>query len=177
MPTYDIIDGTAVDLSVKTLIHTFLSAYFDGAAHDVGTRLAVTFPLAGIAFDQGPVKQPLQAGDPPAGDGLEIRVIFDVGRMERYPRDGGYDILQMGTIQFWVRSKVQSPDLRLNSKQQTQDAADLLHDLLNNPLTTIELADAGLGQFRPRKQTTKQNTNYVIRMVSCGVRISYQTTF
>jgi hypothetical protein len=177
MPTYEIIDGVAIDLSVKTLMHTFLSAYFDGESHDLGTRTGIPFPRAGIAFDQGLVAQPLQ-GNPPAADGgLEIRVIFDGGRMERHAAGTGWQVLHDGTLQFWVRSKILAPDLKLNSKHQAQNAGDLVFDLLNNPIATIDLAGAGITRFRPRKPMVKQSADHAVRLVVCPVLLVYNTTF
>lgn len=49
---------TAVESSLKTLLHEWLTAYFNGGSHVIFQAVAEPFPLVAVAFS-GPVTQPL----------------------------------------------------------------------------------------------------------------------
>jgi hypothetical protein len=56
----------------------FLTSYFDGATHDVGAHIGITFPKANIAFGQSAPLQPLDTAANPQQalqTSAEIRVI------------------------------------------------------------------------------------------------------
>lgn len=164
----------------KLLLHEWLTGWFDGEEHAVGEPATVSglFPLAAIAFDQGPIKQPLDTGavdavEPTPEARVEIRVTIMTGP-DTVRNDAGAQLVSAPiTINFWIRSKHRSaPD----SRGEAQQAGDLLRAILTNPASRLDLALKGLQHLQPRTPSLVSATEYAMYLLVCPAKVEYWTT-
>jgi hypothetical protein len=165
------ITETALEAGSLALFAEFLSGYFDGLNHAIGTNAPQLFPKAEILFQQSSASQPL--------NGVAISVIMArPGRVKKYLDWSLGRRMQRAqarvTWTFIVRAA--GPETGAgNAKKKCQDASDLLFGLLDNPVNTFPLAEAGIRHLRPETPgvvsegmaSPQSDLRYAMRMFAC----------
>jgi hypothetical protein len=136
---------TNIEQSTLTLLREFLASYFNGAPHDIGLNLAVSWPQVELTFQKSRLPQPLT--------GTSISAVWvESGRPSRTWEWAGEQRQKVlfipATLQFFVRSKGQ-PTSEGNASYAVMHAADLLFLLLSSPNCTQTLAQKGVHHLRP----------------------------
>lgn len=161
--------------AAKTLLKEWLTSWFDGASHALGT-VTPTFPaLTGegqVQFDHSAETQPL--------DGLSVRIVVHRGR----ERTHWFTATESATawlvqadvlVDFYVRCKDAKGMPKSNERANT--AADLLKAVLSNPASRLALAEKGVGQPRAQLPQTLVSEHYAVRLVVSAAQLQYQVNF
>lgn len=172
------ISGIEFDKSLLTLIHEWLSLYFDGGAHVV-QGVSTTFPDArygadaahqrqsAIVFEDMPAAQPLKE----AGDGFEIRLVPQT-RLERPGRKHGTHLVNaLMSLHFWVSAKKPGDG---ESIKLAREVADKLHALLADPACRLVLAEKGITHLQPSAPVSTSSTDYAKRLVTCTASVQWE---
>lgn len=189
------VDASAVETSVMKLWQEFLARYFDGGQHDVGAVENVQFPQAELHFQQSAVTQPLgaagQSGEGRAqSGGLAITLVGSEGSGRKWTSwenvdapsggapdgTGGAPVLPRTRQEicyervdwnFWIRAT------GTNARAACKLASDRLFGLLNNKAETHALGAKGISRVRATAPRAIQETDYVLRLVTCGATLRY----
>jgi len=164
------ISELTIESASKKLWHEYLSFWFDGASHVVGTNPAVVFPKALIVFDQGPIKQPMDTGTANEAR-VEIRVVCQPGRERTWEHDGGRMARSDVVWNFWIKGK---PVDAGDGRSLVQRTAELLKAILTNPSCAVDLARAGIQHLRARKPSIVPGTDWNQQFVSASGQLIYQ---
>ena len=172
-----VLTGTAVsELLIETgtmkLLQEWLANFFDGNPHDVGANLAVPFTNPTLYFQQSAIVQPTDTPGGAATDTLAITTVwcdptkkwksFEVVDGERQEV-----VYLKANFNFWIRAT------GTNAKAQAKTTADLLHALLGNSAAAKPLAQKGVKRLCPQAPRAVQDTDYVLRLVTCGATLRY----
>ena len=179
------VDANSLETSVMKLWQEFLARYFDGGQHDVGAVENVQFPQAELHFQQSAVTQPLQgSGGSGPGSGVAITLVGSEGSRRKWtawenvalaggqPNVGlAYTRQEMAYERvdwnFWIRAS------GTNARAACKLASDRLFGLLNNKAETHALGAKGISRVRGGLPRAIQETDYVLRLVTCGATLRY----
>ncbi len=177
-----------VESASMLLWNEFLTAFFDGGAHDVGQNLAVQFPQATVVFGQAPPGG-VGPGQSQELEGAEIRVICEPGPVSAMKNSRRFwsddspinaasgvnqDVWEDVNYLFMVRAHLNEPVANENSVSLCQKTADLLFGVLQNSTVTQTLAENGLTRIRPTRPRLIGDAYYSARLVSAHCRVQYQ---
>lgn len=156
----------------------FLTSYFDGATHDVGAHIGITFPKANIAFGQGAPAQPLDAAANPrqaVQTSAEIRVLClprTSAQTWNTDADSGEHLLATDSVMF--QFQIRASKGRAGDEQYlTARIAELLHALLANPVTRFPLARNGITHLVANKPVVIEATEYALRLMNAPAQLQY----
>ena len=152
----------------KLLIVEWLSSYFNGQAHVIGANNPVTFPLVRAVCEQGAPTQPLV--------GTEIRVDAQPRTSERGEVVSGYLVSNRVIFWFLVRSAI-AENAGGNAMKRSQDTAQLLKAILDNPESRYDLAQKGLSDLHPADPFNVSDEHYMTHIVRCPATFIYQVKF
>jgi hypothetical protein len=180
--TNNAVDANAVEDTVLHLWQEFLGRYFDGETHDVGAVADVRFPLAELHFQQSAVSQPLDKSPAP---GLAITMVWSEGDRRRWtawegvstPANDQTPDNPTGTRQeicyervawnLWVRAT------GTNGRMLGKSGSDRLFGLISNRGETHALGQKGICRLKASAPRVIQETNYVLRVVTCAGTLRY----
>jgi hypothetical protein len=196
------VDANALETSVMKLWQEFLARYFDGGQHDVGAVANVQFPKVELQFQQSAVTQPLSDGPnlglaPNLGVAMAAITLVWSESMRKWTAwenvaatvSSGPDGSGDGTApnafgavlpktrqemcyervawNFWVRAS------GTNARAACKLAADRLAGLLGNKAETHLLGAKGVSRLKPSAPRAIQETDYVLRLVTCVGTLRY----
>lgn len=144
------------------LVQEFLAGYFDGHSHTLAAK-SYTFPLANLAFQANPGKQPL--------DGFSIHVIGSSQKTDRkfYIPSGLTSRLWFFNKQEWaviIRSVVTAARAdNDNSESLCVRVADLCYAVLTTPLATLHLNRKGFSHLRADPPQPLASAEYKMRRI------------
>ena len=163
--------------AAKTLLKEWLTSWFDGASHALGTVTPnPTFPaLTGtgqVQFDQSAETQPL--------DGLSARIVVHRGRERTHwftasESTDSWLVSADVLVDFYVRCK--DAKGMPESNRRVNEAADLLKAILSNPVARVTLAEKGVTHARAQLPQTLVSEHYAVRLVVCSAQLQYQVNF
>lgn len=171
-----------VETAPKIILKEFLSEWFDGQSHAIANQSGVEaiFPLADIAFDQGPVNyRPLSSSGVQNAEGLEIRVLVDpTGYTTAYIDSfgGGKVVKDNVAIDFWIRARQHSAGSG-DSNYLANRASNLLRAILSNPYSRYPLAQKGIIAIVPQHAKTYADDQYAMRLIRCRATILYKVQY
>lgn len=173
------LEGTALKLW-----HEFLTGYFDGGSHAVGTSVAQNFPTASILFQQAAPNQP--------ADGISIALAWVNPAAARSCYEpspvAGQPMRWQHTawtrFHFFVRASGALPD-SANAKWWAARTASLLYALLANVRATRPLAERGIHHLRAGSPQLLSEGHespggaaarlYAMRLVTCRAQLRYHS--
>jgi len=164
------VNEMAIEAAVSTLFNEWLKGYFDGGSHAVGYNAPVTFPVAGIYFQQASIPQPLK------GNAVSM-VWLNRGKPRLYWDTVNGKQQQLALIDvawlFMVRSQLVEAG-QGNAKKAVRDVSDLLFAILQNNFNAKPLAEKGIHRLRPETpQIISEDASYLMRSVTCVGRLRY----
>jgi len=169
------VDANALETSVMKLWQEFLARYFDGGEHNVGAVANVQFPQVELHFQQSAVTQPL-------ADGVAAITLVWSESMRKWTAwesvpDGQPNVglayvrqemcYERVAWNFWVRAS------GMNARAACKLAADRLAGLLGNKAETHLLGAKGVSRLKPSAPRAIQETDYVLRLVTCVGTLRY----
>lgn len=172
-----------VESAPLLLLHEWLSYYFDGNAHPVGSNPAnlSTFPKVRVRFglNQPPPSQPL-AEDKEAVDQVDAWLLVVLLPRASQTHDSD-TVLASGKLatdhvlfNFWIFAKQAGVG---QSEYLAQTIAQLLRALLANPEERYPLAEKGVTHLQPQLPQWLTNTDYARRLVPCAAQLQYAIEF
>jgi hypothetical protein len=160
----------SVEKDIETIFHEWLSLWFNGNSHAVGSNPATVFPKANIAFGQVAADQPLDQGDGFVG---EIRLVL-LPRQENQEGNSESQTDKLAIcgylLNFFVHSKSTGKG---KAEYHARQLADLLKAILSNPTARGDLAEKGISRLQPLPSRHTPSAEYATRLVSCNARINY----
>ena len=121
----------------------WLWSFFDGSSHyvDGGTS---TFPEVQLSFDQGDLRDRRgRIVEPVSGTG--ITVVQSISGEKHWLTENGRECHADADFLFIIRSKIEGTQAsKGNSNYQCRHVSELLHGLLSNDLTLLDLSRVGM---------------------------------
>lgn len=170
------ITEATIESGTLLLFAEWLTGFYDGAAHAIGTGPALPFPRGEIVF------QETKSGQPSTGE-VSIRCVWVRGgkaRLNWELVDGKRQqkAKTPGQFMFWVRAARKEST---KAHAAAQGAAQLLFAILENSASTYPLASKGIHKLRPvtpelisnGEGSPKGDLAYSLRLVNCGAILRY----
>jgi len=166
------LSSAALEETSMRMWHEFLTGYFDGGSHVVGTdaeteaEIEMVFPSASLGFQQAKMKQPL--------DGLGIQIVsLNEGKTRRFHRAGSVWCHNKTVWKFLLRAEVKNPADGRGAESLVRKGADLLYALLLIEPLAWPLHENGMHNVRPQPPVMVGSPQYHMRSMNVSATLIF----
>ena len=170
------IDANNLEKSTYDWFAVWLTQYFDGGSHAIGTSPAVQFPQVSISFAQSQLPQPVSGdkGASTAAAAVGITMVWAQGPAPSLRMEAVNGLRQQVAYQkvrwnFWIRSDTADN----HGRALVMQAGSRLQALLQNAAATLPLAQQGVRRLRPESPVPIADNTYILRMLCCQATLKY----